>query len=155
MKKLLVIFLCMLLLLPTIALAQVDISGLSFDELVALRERIDFALWASEEWQAVTVPPGVYQVGKDIPPGHWTITAADGQYVSIEWGSDLDVSKTAIDFMSKVWVYDSVYSKTYRYYESGDTTQVDYELSAGIYVIIDDGNAVFSPYTGKPPLGFR
>lgn len=55
------------------ALADVDLSGMSFDELVALRNQIDQAIWASDGWQEVEVPSGVYIIGEDIPEGRWSI----------------------------------------------------------------------------------
>lgn len=63
MKKIFALLLA-LFLLPAFSLADIpDISGLSYDELVQLNNQINLAMWNSEEWQEVTVPPGTYQIG--------------------------------------------------------------------------------------------
>ena len=71
-------FFCLLfvlVLLPVVSFADLpDLSGLSYDELVQLRDKINLAIWNSEEWQEVTVPIGVWVVGEDIPVGHWSIS---------------------------------------------------------------------------------
>lgn len=50
-----------------------DLSDFSYEELLQLRADVDAALWASDSWQDVTVPTGVYIVGEDIPAGKWSI----------------------------------------------------------------------------------
>ena len=76
MKKLITVILILALILPVAALADLpDLSGLSFNELVQLRDQLNLAIWNSQEWQ-VTVPIGVWKVGEDIPVGKWTIRAA-------------------------------------------------------------------------------
>ena len=71
MKRTLCIILAFVLVLTLApaAFADVDLSGMSFDELVALKDQINLALWNSADWQEVTVPQGVWQVGADIPAG--------------------------------------------------------------------------------------
>ena len=54
-----------------------DLSDFSYDELLQLRADVDAALWASDGWQEVTVPTGVYIVGEDIPAGKWSIEIGD------------------------------------------------------------------------------
>ena len=55
-------FFCILfafVLLPVFSLADLpDLSGLSYDELVQLRDQINLAIWNSEEWEEVSVPSG-------------------------------------------------------------------------------------------------
>lgn len=82
MKKLVSFFLTALLLFSAASADPVDLSGLSFDELVALRDQINLAIWNSQEWQEVTVPAGIWQVGKDIPAGHWSIRVAAEKIIS-------------------------------------------------------------------------
>ncbi len=55
-----------------------DLQGLSFNELLALREQINLAIWNSNEWQCVEVPAGNYTIGIDIPAGYWTISPIEG-----------------------------------------------------------------------------
>lgn len=64
--------------IPALAVSDgIDLSAMSFDELLALRQQVNMAIWQSDGWQAVEVPAGMYQVGVDIPAGKWTITAGD------------------------------------------------------------------------------
>lgn len=153
MKKLLCIMIA--LLLPVAALAEVDLSGMSYDELVALKEQVSLAIWQSEEWQEVEVPAGVYTVGKDIPAGKWTIKAADGLSAYIHWGDALDASGTGLTRSGEIYEYEYIYSETYRSYEKGDKTEVTWDIKDGQYIIVDDGIVVFTPYAGAPSLGFK
>ena len=155
MKKLFAL-LCILILVPCMAMAEIDLSGMSYDELVALQERINLAIWNSKEWQEVTVPQGVWKVGEDIPEGHWTITAA-GNYTSIETGTALDDIGKDIDiWQSDGYFCEHIYSPSYFAFDVNQHVQkLDIKLKNGIYIIISSGNAVFTPYAGKPSLGFK
>ena len=157
MKRIIAILLTLLLVLPTLALADVDLSAMSYDELVALKDQLNKAIWESKEWQEVTVPQGLYEVGADIPEGHWTIAAADGQSISVSWGTQLNETKTNVDVTwdEGFYEYETLVSKTYSYYQASDRTEVDFDLKAGQYVVVDYGQAVFTPYKGKPELGFK
>lgn len=73
MKKVVMLVL-VLVMVGAVALAEVDLSGMTFDELVELRKQVDQAIWASDGWQSVQVPGGDYDVGVDIPAGRWTLT---------------------------------------------------------------------------------
>jgi hypothetical protein len=158
MKRIVVLLIVAVLMLPAVALAaNVDLSGMSFDELVALKQRINLALWSADEWQEVTVPQGVYEIGVDIPAGHWTIKAADGQHIMVCWGTALDESGTGISCGAEdsFYIVDFVTSETSDYFEQDDKLQLDYDLKEGQYFVIDRGYAVFSPFSGKPDLGFK
>ena len=77
MKKLCALILA-LILCSSAALAEgIDLSGMSFDELLELQRQVTQALWASDEWVSASVPTGLYEVGVDIPAGHWTVDAGD------------------------------------------------------------------------------
>lgn len=153
MKKLIALVLTVLLI-PSAAFA-VDLSAMSFDELVALREQIDLAIWQSEDWQEVTVPQGVWQVGVDIPAGHWTIRAHDGAYTSIKYGPSLDVTGYDISIFDCI-ISDYVKSPKRSTYDKGDDRlTIDIDAKDGFYIVISNGDAVFTPYTGKPSLGFK
>ena len=156
MKKWLVILTVFLLFFPFAAMAEIDLSGMSFDELVALQEQVELAIWNSEEWQAVTVPAGVYGVGTDIPAGKWTIQASDGVYATIMWGDVLDASGVNLDYSGDIYEYEWISSPTYSgYTEGSDKTEVTYDLADGQFFIVDSGSVVFSPYSGKANLGFK
>lgn len=164
MKKILGVLLAIMLMCPVIALATadttkndaIDLSTLSYEELVALKNKVDLAIWESNDWQEVTVPYGVYVVGEDIPAGKWTIRAADGIYSYIKWGDVLDESGVDLAYSGEIYEYESVYSPAYKYYENGkDKTEITYQLKDGQYFIVTDGTVVFTPYAGKPSLGFK
>lgn len=135
---------------------ELDLSGMNYDDLVALKNEINLALWSSDEWQEVSVPCGVYTIGEDIPAGKWIIKAADGVYASILWGDLLDESGVSLSWAGDIYEYETVYSPTYKRYDKGiDKTEVAYTLEDGQYFIVDDGTAVFTPYAGSADLGFK
>lgn len=75
MKKLLITLLLTAILSPAaIASVDIDIASLSLDELLALRQQVDAAIWENEDWHEALVPQGDYIVGKDIPAGDWSIS---------------------------------------------------------------------------------
>ena len=154
MKKL-IMLLVLLIALPIVAQADVDLTGMSFDELVALKEKIDYVLWQTEDWQEVAVPQGVWKVGEDIPAGHWTIKAYDDAYTSIKYGPRLDSTGRDMGY-SDYEIYENVKSpKRSTFTKGDDLEQIDIEAKDGYYFVIDGGYAIFTPYTGKPSLGFK
>ena len=74
MKRLFVLVLA-LCLLPVACSAEVDLSGLSFDELLALRSRVEMEILARPEWREVVVPTGDWVVGVHIPSGDYSVRA--------------------------------------------------------------------------------
>ena len=158
MKKLLALILAVALILPAAALADLpDISGLSYDELVQLKDKINLAMWNCEEWQEVTVPEGVWEIGKDIPEGHWTIVPADDLLVYLVYTDILDEYKKDVTYGWKGW-HGSICNKkhkdgTLRMPQYPEST--DIEMKAGMYLIVKSGRVIFSPYSGKPDLGFH
>ncbi len=159
MKKSFAWILLVVMLFSVASLAQassVDLTGMSYDQLVALKDEIDLAIWASEDWQEVSVPQGIYEIGKDIPAGHWTIKPTDGGSSYVKWGDTLDESGKDLGYDGKIYVSESLTSETYKYYEKGsDKTECDFEVAAGQYIVVDNGDVIFTPYTGKPGLGFK
>ena len=154
MKKVMSIFiaLALVLALAPAAFADVDLSGMSFDELVALKDQINLAIWNSAEWQEVEVPQGVWRVGEDIPAGKWTIRAISGGNAYVKVGNELKDGGT--DVKSKYTL--DIYAPDHRNYTEGkNMTEGTAELEAGQYVSINYANAVFTPYAGKPSLGFK
>ena len=79
---------------------EIDLTGMTYDELVALREKLNLAIWESDEWQEVTVPKGVWEVGVDIPAGHWTISVADNGFAAIRYGDALEETGTEVSVSS-------------------------------------------------------
>ena len=132
---------------------EYNIDGMSFDELLALKEQINAALWASEEWQEVTVPAGVYEIGRDIPAGHWTIRPVDGDTASLYLGSALDESKTAIS-SAAFMAYEQITSPTDSYPKINNIEFVSWELTEGTYLVINSSAVIFTPFAGLD-LGFK
>lgn len=161
MKKLFaLLILCLLFALP--ARADVDLSGMSYDELVALKDQINLAIWNSEEWQEVTVPQGRWIVGEDIPAGKWTVKCADigednafMQFTVLFWGEKLDKNG---DISYKGRHGDAfIYNPNSEYYKEGGITEITIELFDGdIFIVKQENNqAIFTPYSGKQSLGFK
>lgn len=84
MKKLI----CILLLVCMTSFASadsIDLSGMSFDELFALRETITAEIMTRPEWKEVKVPAGTWIIGKDIPAGCYCIKAETGKVNVSVW----------------------------------------------------------------------
>lgn len=131
------------------ALADVDISNLSYDELVSLVNEAQMLMMKSDKWQRVEVPTGVYEIGKDIPEGYWTISPISTYpYISVSWGTKLDDTKR--DIARGCRIDGSIISgPDSSIYEVGDATSVSWQLMNGQYLIIERGTAVFTPFTGN------
>lgn len=155
MKKAICCVICFALLLSfnLAGFADVDLSGMSYEELVALKDQINLAIWNSDEWEEVLVPQGVWHVGEDIPVGHWTISAADGVYATVKVGTGL----TSAGKLDRTDIaYETIKSPTRSTYkENEDKSSIDLNLPDGAYVSIEDGSVIFTPYQGKPALGFK
>jgi hypothetical protein len=159
MKKLITIILILAMLLPAAALADLpDISGLTFDELIQLREQVNAAIVASPEFKQVEVPPGFWKIGVDIPAGYWTITPVDGQYMNLWYGDVANESESDAG-----WGWDSVngYNKTLSTKKKKDGTWEDPDkphwaninMKEGWY-LKNSGTVIITPYIGHQDLGF-
>ncbi len=157
MKKLFALLL-VLIALPAAALGDLpDISGLSYTELVQLKDQINLAMWNSQEWQEVTVPPGIYEIGKDIPAGHWSMIATKGDGpVSVIYASALAKDGHQVDFTADNYGYiaEDVCDPASEYYDASCKTIIDFDLKAGFFLQIES-TLIFTPYAGKPDLGFK
>ena len=155
MKKLITIVLAVALILPAAALADLpDISGLSYDELVELKNQINIAMWNSQEWQEVSVPPGVWEIGKDIPAGHWLLRLPEGAgpwYVIYAVGTSKNGHD--IDF-DKTYIMECLCDQKSEFYDGTYKTETDFDMKAGRFIRLDC-TTIFTPYTGKPDLGFK
>lgn len=148
MKRVFVLILAVLLI-GALASAEVDLSGMTFDELVSLKDQINLAIWNCQEWQEVTVPMGVWKVGEDIPAGHWSITS--NRWAHIQVGTALSATGHEIDIMgTSYW-----YSQSIDPNDPSEPSEIDYEFKDGEYVVIEYGDVIFTPFAGKPSLGFK
>ena len=143
-------------------LDEIDLASLSFDELVALNDKINLAIWNSKEWQEVTVPQGDWIVGEDIPAGKWVIKCADvdrSSYLTekseIRWGplpEEGIIRTLGVSEGGKK----TIYNPEHENYKKGMVKQAIVELKEGItFRVRDYAPVTFSPYTGKPKLGFK
>lgn len=159
MKKLFCLLIA-LLFVPLVSFADLpDISGLSYDELIELREKINLAIWNCSEWQEVEVPAGVWEVGVDIPAGKWTITPVGPQYMNLWYGDKLNASGTDAGYgWDSVNGYNELLStKTNKDGSWKDPSYPHYAiltLKDGWFVR-NAGTVTFTPYTGKADLGFK
>ena len=148
---------CILLLvcMTTFAAAEsVDLSGMSFDELVALKERINLAIWECQEWQEVTVPEGLYVVGEDIPEGTWTIKAATTHFTVVKFGDTLEPNGIDLDY-SSYYGKGEAHSTESRVTTASDPLEFTFTAKKGTYIQVEYAPALFTPFTGKPDLGFK
>lgn len=74
MKKLVALVLVFLSLVSVTSAETIDLSGMNYDELVALRNAVNEAIMERGYEKTVAVPAGTYTVGVDIPAGTYTIT---------------------------------------------------------------------------------
>ena len=150
MKRFLSLFL-LLVLLPVVSLADLpDISGLSFDELIELRGKIMWAIWACDEWKEVKVPAGVYKIGEDIPAGRWNIQTSSHSLISIKYGKELNDPETDIDNSTMIWGENITLDLDKPQYPHF----VDITLKEGNYISFS-GEVLFYPYNGKHKLDFN
>ena len=153
MKKLLIFFMLAALAFSSAA-AEPDLSSMSFDELVALRDQLNLAIWSSREWQEVTVPGGVWKIGEDIPAGHWTVRIADesgSMYISVfDAADEMGLSPARGAYYNDL----KVAGPKSPMYAGVGRDSVDFDLKDGWYIKFS-GATVFTPYAGKPDFGFR
>ena len=140
-----VILFLSIVLFSQVAFADVDLSNMSFDELVDLKGQINLALWNSEKWQEVAVPAGVYEIGKDIPVGRWTIHPADGQTAEVYYGVGLEHGGTSI---KDTYDAEQITSPSDSYSEYNDIESVTWTLEEGAYIKIESSSVVFTPFSG-------
>lgn len=154
MKKILsfIIACAIVLSVPVCAAAEIDLSGMSWQELIDLRAAIMKEQMSRDEWQEVEVPQGVYKVGEDIPAGKWTVRCTIGRNVRVDIGDVLNAIGTEIDLFASS---DPVFYRIYPQNDSGELSEIIVDLSEGQYVQVQSSSATFTPFTGKQPLGFK
>ena len=144
-----------LIMLPIISFADLpDLSGLSYDELVQLRDQINLAMWNSEEWQEVTVPPGLWKIGEDIPAGHWSIRlGVKHGYTYVWYFEQPDEFGRPFARMTK-YVNQSLATEDFHAFNEEYIHETDFDMKDGWYFYCES-TTIFTPYSGKPDLGFK
>lgn len=158
MKKLLCILSVLAIALSLAAPAaaeNIDLTDLSWEELLELKEKITLEQMSRDEWQEVEVPQGVYVVGEDIPAGKWTVRCSYGNSVTISWGQYLDDDGHGIDYFRGINDAQNIKNVNGRLYQEGDATEYTFDAIDGYYVVINYSSATFTPFAGKPDLGFK
>ena len=158
MKK----FTCMLLLavlmscllLPACA-EEIDLTTLTWEELLELKTAITLEQLTRDEWEEVEVPQGVYKVGEDIPAGKWTVRCTRGNHLTISWGQYLDDDGHDIDYFKGINDAKNIKNLNGRLYDEGDATEYTFDAVDGYYIVIEYSSATFTPFAGKPDLGFK
>ena len=145
-------------LLDIIAAAQyllkVD-SASEFDSLVAIRDHINLAIWNSHQWQEVSVPPGVWEIGVDIPSGHWSVRPAAGcgpDYII--YASGTKDQGHDVDLFAGDYIMECICDISAPFYSEEYKTTTDIIMDSGHFVRLDC-TMIFSPYSGKPDFGFH
>lgn len=163
MKRIAALALALALLIPACFAEGIDLSALSFEELAALRNRIQLEMMARDEWQEVTVPAGLWEVGVDIPAGTWLVKCADEwrnnysmRLCKISWGRGRPFNEDIGQWVDGRKGDTRLFNPDAKEYDGG-TVEIIVRVEEGDYIFIDaDHNkAVFMPYTGKQNLGFK
>lgn len=141
-------------LLFSVAFAEIDLSGYTYEELSAIRDQALLEMMERDEWQLVLVPVGTYRVGEHIPAGHWTIFPIDESTAIIKTGMVVEDDGKEIKYDCPKYYKITLTDSDYRYYRLGDATTTDLVLTDGMYVEIVLGGCYFAPYVGTEGLGF-
>jgi hypothetical protein len=152
MKRIIIITLALVLFIVP-ALAETDLSGMTFDELRELQTRITKELTNRPEWKSVPVPPGIYKVGVDIPAGEWAITCGESMfyYVNVECGEKTNETGTRIK-PGNGWQFSTMICQPGTG-EGKNPESLTVILTEGQYIYIQYGQAVFST-PERVDLGF-
>lgn len=153
MKRSFAFVLALLLLFAVPVFADLpDLSGLSFDELIALRDQLNLAIWSSDEWQEVAVPVGIWEVGKDIPAGHWMITPPARDFGQVFYCQKYIPSTKKPDHSHPA--HTCVIAGVKSSFANNTVNYVDYDMEDG-WFFINEVPVTFTPFIGKPDLNFK
>lgn len=154
-------FFCLLfvlVLLPVASLSDLpDLSALSFDELFQLRGQALLAMWNSDQWQEVRVPAGVYEIDVDIPEGYWTLVPNSGDSVSYVYCDQLDETRSTFAHDCEIWQsywVNAARTLNNEWKDKSSLHELSLDMKAGRFIIIPC-ETIFTPYAGKPDLGFH
>lgn len=149
------LFIIILLFNTAFASTDIDLSGMSLNELIELKNKINLAMFETDGWEEVIVPEGVYVIGEDIPEGKWTVHAAPKHEAGLVHGSCLDNNgrvRNSNEHSFFKMVTDEEYKKYDKYY---DFESVNVDLVDGFFLEVFGSSVIFTPYEGKTDLGFK
>lgn len=136
MKRFFCVFL-LAILLPVFSFADLpDISNLSYDELLLLRDQVNDAIMNSADHQQIELPPGLWAVGIDFPAGTWLVTPLDDQYMNLWYGDKLNDSKTDAGYG---WDSINGYNKTMSTKKKKDGSWKDPDYPHSVVIKMSEG----------------
>ena len=149
MKKLIAIILIIALLLPAAAFSENPFSEYTVEQLYIILAAVREEILQKSQWDEVTVPPGHYVIGEDIPAGHWTIKYSPGEVSLIDYFKNADSTgimpaDSLYDLES--WAIGDPENELSSLY---DKKEIDLQLTEGYHINIGYGSAVFIPFTGR------
>ena len=121
--------------------SKAEYKGLSFDEMMAAQKQLNSALWASDEWESVVMPCGVYAIGQDIPAGRWTIRASEGP-AEVKVGNHLDETGNEL---VEPYVMHFTDDKSLNY-----DVGVVWNLQEGSYLVVNQNPVTFTQTPASP-----
>ena len=154
MKKVFCVLIVLAVLMGVAWAEGFDLSALSFQELAALRDRAQLEMFSRAEWQEVTVPQGVYQVGVQIPAGTWTVTCKEGYYTNVDWGEFLNENGQRIEWKGR-YHGGMAFNPDYRLTEPTEQTEYTFTVQDGDYIIVAKAPATFTPGASAPTFTFK
>ena len=132
-----------------------SLSDLSYEELIDLKNRINLALWESDEWEEITVPQGLWEVGKDIPAGTWDIACATNEYADVYYGDEIAEDGVSLRETER-YCHREVVSPGYTDYEEGKSLyRLTVTVENGDYIVIGQSDVIFTPTEGNPDFEFN
>lgn len=137
MRRFIAMVLCAVLLVGAASAESIDLASMTYDELVELKECLNIAIWQSENWSEVTVPVGYWQVGVDIPAGTYALkTNMTSSFLRAYMDIDENGLYVGPHYSFVLWA------------DTKDAqSPIDVvELSDGMSVFVDYGDAIFIPY---------
>lgn len=149
MKKLIALLL-ILAMVPAAALADLDWSRFNDAELEYIRKSICAEILARSEQKSVTVQPGFYVIGEDIPAGHWTIKyGAEDSCSVIIYFTKANETGRAPDLLGGDFYQVNIGGPKNILPDLYNQSETDLELKSGYFLSIDYGPVVFEPFTGR------
>ena len=144
MKKIMLVLL-IFIFIPICCIAEFDLSGMDYDELVDLSKQVGIAMMEHEDFESVVVPANIWAVGEDIPEGTWVLTSTNGDYVNVQYGKTLDSSLNSLAIFG-----DGNISRSLEGEESWRII-----AKKGFYFEFTSGEITFTKDKGSSGLGFK
>ena len=147
MKKLITVFLIIVLIMPAVVSAENPFSEFPVDQLYIILSAVREEILLKSEWTEVELPVGFYVIGEDIPEGHWTITTND--YALVEYFSKTDETGKTADMLNGAYQGAALGVPGNMLESMYNTEEIDIELKKGFYFTVSFNSVIFKPYTGR------